>query len=127
MASKRSVSARGRSERSISQLPAILRTFERLSACTDSSGLRAEVRALFKAGRRVIAGCSVTDGVIHRRDRVRVMRGGTEVWQGGVASMRREKDDVNEVRAGFECGILLDGFDEVAEGDVLEMFSSERV
>ncbi|MBV9169739.1 MAG: translation initiation factor IF-2, partial [Chloroflexi bacterium] len=87
----------------------------------------AEVRRLFKAGRRTIAGCGVTDGVIHRRDRVRVMRSGAEVWQGAIASLRREKDDVNEVRAGFECGILLDGFDEVEEGDVFEMYSSERV
>ena len=87
----------------------------------------AEVRQVFKAGRRTVAGCMVTDGVIHRRDRVRVQRGGQQVWQGAIASLRRFKDDVNEVREGFECGIILDGFDDFAEGDVLEMFSSERV
>jgi len=87
----------------------------------------AEVRAIFKAGRRSIAGCMVTDGVIHRRDRVRLQRNGQQIWEGGMASLRRVKDDVNEVREGFECGILLDGWDDIAEGDTMEMYSSERV
>jgi translation initiation factor IF-2 len=87
----------------------------------------AQVRATFKAGRRTIAGCIVTDGVIHRRDRVRYLRNGQKVWEGNMASLRREKDDVSEVREGFECGILLDGWDEVAEGDTMEMFTTERV
>jgi translation initiation factor IF-2 len=87
----------------------------------------AEVRQTIKAGRRTVAGCAVTDGVIHRRDHVRVQRAGQQVWQGTIASLRRFKDDVNEVREGFECGIILDGFDEVAEADILEMYSSERV
>jgi translation initiation factor IF-2 len=69
----------------------------------------------------------VTDGVIHRRDRVRLRRGNEQRWEGAVASLRREKDDVNEVREGFECGILLDGFDDIAEGDTIEFFASERV
>ena len=87
----------------------------------------AEVRQTIKAGRRTVAGCGVTDGVIHRRDRVRVQRAGQQVWEGGIASLRRFKDDVNEVREGFECGIILDGFDDVAEGDIFEMYSTERV
>ena len=87
----------------------------------------AEVRQAIKAGRRTIAGCMVTNGVIHRRDRVRVLRAGEKLWEGGIGSLRRFKDDVNEVREGFECGIGLDGYDDIAEGDVLEMFSSERV
>jgi translation initiation factor IF-2 len=87
----------------------------------------AEVRMVIKAGRRSIAGCIVTDGVVHRRDRVRVLRDGEKLWEGGIGSLRRFKDDVNEVREGFECGIALDGFDDIAEGDRLEMFSSERV
>ncbi len=87
----------------------------------------AEVRQTIKAGRRTVAGCAVTDGVIHRRDRVRLQRAGEQVWEGGLASLRRFKDDVNEVREGFECGIILDGYDEVAEGDIFEMYSSERV
>jgi translation initiation factor IF-2 len=85
------------------------------------------VRATFKAGRRTIAGCVVSDGVIHRRDRVRFLRGGEKLWEGTMASLRRERDDVNEVREGFECGILLDGWDDVAEGDTMEMYSTERV
>ncbi len=87
----------------------------------------AEVRQIFKAGRRTIAGCVVSDGVIHRRDRVRVKRGSEQQWEGGIGSLKRFKDDVNEVREGFECGIALDGWDELAEGDTMEMFSSERV
>jgi translation initiation factor IF-2 len=87
----------------------------------------AQVRATFKAGRRVIAGCIVSDGVIHRRDRVRFQRNGQQLWEGNIASLRRERDDVNEVREGFECGILLDGWDDIAEGDIMEMYSSERV
>jgi translation initiation factor IF-2 len=87
----------------------------------------AEVRQAIKAGRRTVAGCIVTDGVIHRRDRVRVQRGAEKLWEGGIGSLRRFKDDVNEVREGFECGIALDGWDDIAEGDVFEMFSSERV
>ena len=87
----------------------------------------AEVRQIFKAGRHTIAGCIVSDGVIHRRDRVRVTRAGQQLWEGGIGSLRRFKDDVNEVREGFECGIALDGWDDLAEGDTLEAFTSERV
>jgi translation initiation factor IF-2 len=87
----------------------------------------AEVRATFKAGRRTIAGSHVIDGVIHRRDRVRFRRNGQQLWEGNMASLRRERDDVNEVREGFDCGILLDGWDDVAEGDVMEMYTTERV
>jgi translation initiation factor IF-2 len=87
----------------------------------------ATVRATFKAGRRTIAGCVVNDGVIHRRDRVRFSRNGEPLWEGNIASLRRERDDVNEVREGFECGILLDGWDDVVEGDNLEMYTTERV
>jgi translation initiation factor IF-2 len=87
----------------------------------------AQVRATFKAGRRTIAGCIVSDGVIHRRDRVRFSRGNQQLWEGNIASLRRERDDVNEVREGFECGILLDGWDDVEEGDTMEMYTTERV
>ena len=87
----------------------------------------AEVRQAIKAGRRTVAGCMVTDGAIHRRDRVRVQRAGQQLWEGGIGSLRRFKDDVNEVREGFECGIILDGFDDFTEGDIMEMYSSERV
>jgi translation initiation factor IF-2 len=86
-----------------------------------------EVRQAIKAGRKVIAGCIVTDGVVHRRDRVRLRRGNQQLWEGAIASLRRFKDDVNEVREGFECGIALEGWDDIVEGDTMEMFSSERI
>ncbi|HEX8967744.1 MAG TPA: translation initiation factor IF-2 [Chloroflexota bacterium] len=87
----------------------------------------AQVRQAIKAGRKVIAGSFVTDGVVHRRDRVRLQRNGQQLWEGGIQSLRRFKDDVTEVREGFECGIALDGWDDIIEGDTLEMFSNERV
>jgi translation initiation factor IF-2 len=86
-----------------------------------------EVRQAIKAGRKVIAGCIVSDGVVHRRDRVRLRRGNQQLWEGALASLRRFKDDVNEVREGFECGIALEGWDDIVEGDTMEMFSSERI
>ncbi|MBI2756584.1 MAG: translation initiation factor IF-2 [Chloroflexi bacterium] len=86
-----------------------------------------EVRATFKAGKRTIAGCYVTDGIVHRKDRARLMRGGAQVWDGGLDSLKRFKDDVAEVREGFECGILLEGNDDLQVGDILEIYSSERV
>jgi translation initiation factor IF-2 len=87
----------------------------------------AVVRQAIKAGRKVVAGCNVSDGVIHRRDRVRLQRNGQQLWEGAIASLRRFKDDVNEVREGFDCGIALDGWDDIIEGDIMEMFASERV
>ncbi|HLZ28495.1 MAG TPA: translation initiation factor IF-2 [Chloroflexota bacterium] len=87
----------------------------------------AEVRQAIKAGRKVIAGCIVLDGVVHRPDRVRLQRQGAQIWEGGIASLRRFKDDVTEVREGFECGIALNGWDDLLEGDKMEMFSSERI
>jgi translation initiation factor IF-2 len=86
-----------------------------------------EVRMAIKAGRRTIAGCVVSDGTVHRRHRIRLRRNGQQLWEGGIASLRRFKDDVNEVREGFECGVALDGWDDIEVGDVLEAFSSERV
>jgi translation initiation factor IF-2 len=65
--------------------------------------------------------------VVHRRDRVRYRRGNQQLWEGAIASLRRVKDDVTEVREGFDCGILLDGWDNVEEGDTMEAFSTERI
>ncbi len=80
----------------------------------------AEVRAIFKLTRGVIAGCMVTSGKITRNADIRVLRKGKEVWKGRIESLKRLKDDVREVAQGFECGILLEGFTEFLEGDVLE-------
>jgi translation initiation factor IF-2 len=65
--------------------------------------------------------------VVHRSDRVRLQRQGAQSWEGGIASLRRFKDDVAEVREGFECGIALNGWDDLVEGDMMEMFSNERI
>jgi translation initiation factor IF-2 len=87
----------------------------------------AEVLQMFSTKKIVIAGCRITDGKIVRSASMRVMRQGTKVWEGPIASLRRGKDDVREVLTGFECGILLDGFNEFEVGDILEAFSQERV
>jgi translation initiation factor IF-2 len=88
----------------------------------------AEVRALFRASRiGVIAGCYVTRGVIRRNAKMRVVREGTVVYETGIASLRRFKDDAREVQEGFECGILLEGFNDVKEGDILEAFETKEI
>jgi translation initiation factor IF-2 len=88
----------------------------------------AEVRALFRASRLgVIAGCYVTNGVIRRNAQVRVVREGTVIYETTIASLKRFKDDVREVQEGFECGILLEGFNDVKEGDVLEAFETQEI
>ncbi len=89
---------------------------------------QADVRAIFRVSRLgAIAGSMVTQGTIHRTDRIRVVRDGVVVWDGGIRSLRRVKDDVREVAQGFECGVLLDGFNDVKEGDVLEAYVSREV
>ena len=88
----------------------------------------AEVRAIFKVPRvGVVAGCYVQDGTITRGSDVRVLRDGVVVYTGRIASLKRFKDDVKEVQAGFECGVGLDSFQDVKEGDVLETFEVREV
>ncbi|HEY1952311.1 MAG TPA: translation initiation factor IF-2 [Gemmatimonadaceae bacterium] len=88
----------------------------------------AEVRELFKVPRMgVIAGCSVRSGVINRQGRVRVIRDSTEIYDGAISSLRRFKDDVKEVREGFECGIGVENFNDIKVGDVLECYRKEQV
>jgi translation initiation factor IF-2 len=95
---------------------------------TEETLGEAEVRALFRASRLgTIAGCMVTSGVIRRGAQVRVVREGTVVYETTIASLRRVKDDVREVQEGFECGILLDNFNDVKEGDVLECYETRQV
>jgi translation initiation factor IF-2 len=89
---------------------------------------RAEVRATFsvpKLGR--VAGCYVTDGTIQRGARARLVRDGAVVYEGRIASLRRFKDDVREVQEGFECGIGLENFQDVKEGDLIEAFEIREV
>ncbi len=87
-----------------------------------------EVRALFRASRiGTIAGCMVTSGVVRRNANVRIFREGTRIHETTVAQLRRFKDDVREVTEGFECGILLEGFNDLREGDVFEVFETREI
>jgi len=89
---------------------------------------RAEVRALFRVPRLgTIAGCMVTHGVIARGWLARLVRDGTIVYTGRVGSLRRFKDDVREVTEGFECGIGLENFQDIHEGDVIETYEVREV
>jgi translation initiation factor IF-2 len=87
-----------------------------------------EVRDTFRVPRfGVIAGCFVRSGLVNRQGRVRVVRDGVEVYNGVIGSLRRFKDDVREVREGFECGIGIENFNDIKVGDVLEFYRREAV
>jgi translation initiation factor IF-2 len=87
-----------------------------------------EVRAIFRASRiGTIAGSYVTDGVVRRGSKVRLVRDGTVVYSGEIESLRRFNEDAREVSAGFECGIVLRNFQDVKEGDVLEAYETRQV
>lgn len=84
---------------------------------------KALVKALFKSSHYgVIAGCQVTEGTITRNNHVRLKRGDELVWKGSMTSLKRVKEDVREVQKGLECGILLNGFHEEQEGDIIEAY-----
>src|SRR5215203_1391835 len=88
----------------------------------------AEVRQTFRVPNvGVVAGCHVTSGEIFRNNRVRVVRDGTVVYEGNIASLKRFRDDVRSVREGFECGVGVENFNDVKEGDVLEFFETVEV
>src|SRR6202789_2791553 len=89
---------------------------------------RAEVLNVFKITKvGQIAGCRVTDGLIRRDQQVRLLREGTELWKGKIASLKRFKDDVAEVREGVECGIDLAGHKDIRAGDTIETFTTETL
>jgi translation initiation factor IF-2 len=88
----------------------------------------AEVRQVFRISKLGnIAGCRVTDGELRRNARMRLLRKGGILYEGGVASLKHLQDDVREVRAGFECGVALKNFDDIATGDILECYTVEKV
>lgn len=87
----------------------------------------AEVRQVFKLTRGRVAGSFVTDGRIHRKGHARVLRGGIPVFDGRMSTLRRFKDEVEEVRTNFECGIRLGEFNEYQEGDIIECYKLEKV
>ena len=95
---------------------------------TEETIGEAQVRNLFRVSRLgTIAGCMVTNGVVRRNGQVRVVRDGTVIHETSIAQLRRFKDVAREVLEGFECGILLDGFNDVKEGDVLEVFETRQI
>src|SRR5262245_3628083 len=89
---------------------------------------KAAVREVFRVPRAgTVAGCMVIDGTVRRNARARLIRDGVVSWEGNIASLRRFKDDVSEVREGFECGISLENFNDVKVGDQIEAYIVERV
>jgi translation initiation factor IF-2 len=89
---------------------------------------KASVRATFKIPKvGVIAGCRVIDGEIRRNAQIRVIRNDNLIYEGDLTSLKHEKDDVREIRSGFECGIGLRGFEDFREGDILECYTRELV
>ncbi len=94
---------------------------------TETMGGRAEIRELFtvpKVGK--IAGCMVEEGVIRRGATCRLIRDGVQIYEGKVGSLKRFKDDVREVNSGFECGIGIEGYNDIKVGDVIETFIVEE-
>ncbi|MGC8871671.1 MAG: translation initiation factor IF-2 [Caldimicrobium sp.] len=88
----------------------------------------AEVRATFKVPKvGIVAGCYVKEGVINRNNQVRVIRDGVVVYTGKIASLKRFKEDVREVPSGYECGIKIENFNDVKEGDIIEAFEAREV
>lgn len=88
----------------------------------------AEVRQIFSVSKtRNVAGCMVTEGTINRSRKARLLRNGEVLHESTIDTLKRFKDDVKEVRAGYECGINVNGFDEYEEGDVIECFEVEEV
>jgi translation initiation factor IF-2 len=89
---------------------------------------QAEVRATFRVPRLgLVAGCMVLDGVIRRNARARLVRDGAIIYETNIASLRRFKDDQREVAAGFECGIGLEGYQDIKEGDIIQVFDVREV
>ncbi|MEO0278124.1 MAG: translation initiation factor IF-2, partial [candidate division WOR-3 bacterium] len=89
---------------------------------------KAEVRKLFRIAKiGIVAGCYVIEGEIKRNANVRVLREGQSIFDGKIASLKRFQEDVKEVQSGFECGIKIEGFDKLREGDIIECYLIEQV
>jgi translation initiation factor IF-2 len=89
---------------------------------------KALVQETFKVSKiGTIAGCRVTDGLIRRQARARLIRDGVVVWEGDIATLKRFKDDAGEVKSGYECGISLVNFNDIKVNDEIEAFIIERI
>ncbi|MEM1453204.1 MAG: translation initiation factor IF-2, partial [Planctomycetota bacterium] len=87
-----------------------------------------EIRRIFKSSKiGLIAGCMVLDGTVKRNSKIRLLRDDTVVHTGQIGSLRREKEEANEVRSGFECGIVLKDYRDIREGDVIETFRMKEI
>jgi translation initiation factor IF-2 len=87
-----------------------------------------EIRQIFRVPKvGAVAGCMVLDGVVKRTASARLLRDNVVIWSGELSSLKRFKDDVREVKAGFECGLSLKGYDDIKEGDQLEIFEVQEV
>ncbi|MDG1050603.1 MAG: translation initiation factor IF-2, partial [Planctomycetota bacterium] len=87
-----------------------------------------EIRRLFKSSKiGLIAGCMVTDGTVKRSSKVRLIRDGTVVYTGQIGSLRREKEEANEVRSGFECGVVLKDFRDIRLEDIVEAYRMKEI
>ena len=88
----------------------------------------AEVRQTFKVSSvGTIAGCYVTDGMIRRNAQARLLRDNVVIYEGELSSLKRFKDDAKEVAQGYECGLSLDRYDDIKEGDVVECFEMHEI
>jgi translation initiation factor IF-2 len=88
----------------------------------------AEVREVFRSPRYgQVAGCMVTEGTVHRNKPIRVLRDNVVIFEGQLESLRRFKDDVNEVRSGTECGIGVRNYNDIRPGDHIEVFDTKEV
>jgi translation initiation factor IF-2 len=87
-----------------------------------------QIRQIFRVPKvGSVAGCMVVDGIVKRTAQARLLRDNVVIWTGELASLKRFKDDVREVKAGFECGLSLKGYDDIKEGDQLEIFEVQEV
>ena len=93
----------------------------------ERSNGKAEVRQVFKVKNVAVAGCYVVSGVIKRSAKMRLLRGTEVMWEGKVAALKRFKDDVKDVAEGFECGISLDGYNDMKELDIIECYEIDEV
>jgi len=89
---------------------------------------RVEIRQTFKVAKvGTIAGCYVTYGKITRNAKVRILRNGVIVYEGVISSLKRFKEDVNEVQQGYECGVGIEGFNDIKEGDSIEAYVTVKI
>ena len=89
---------------------------------------QAEVRQTFTASKiGTIAGCYITDGLVKRNALCRIIRDGVVIYSSSIKSLKREKNDASEVKKGFECGITIENFNDIHEGDIIEAYEIKLV